>query len=218
MLHSAYPRHAVVPLSTLVLFLTIGCSQQVSTETTQPTEQVASNTKPTTERASRETAFETESSVEPAKEISLQVVEPEQYLKVIEKNKGKVVLVDFWATWCLPCKAQFPHTVELSRKYADQDVAVVSMSLDEPENEERVLKFLQDQHASFDNLLSKYGGGEASYESYAIPGGSIPHYKLYDRKGVERYTFEVDPLAEKQFSHEDIEAKLKELLAESAGK
>ena len=215
MLHNDYPRHAVVPISTLVLFLTVGCSQQGSTETTQ---QVASNTTPTAERVSREAASGRESSVEPAKEISLQVVEPEQYLKVIEKHKGQVVLVDFWATWCLPCKAQFPHTVELSQKYADQDVAVVSMSLDEPENKERALKFLQDQHATFDNLLSKYGGGEASYESYAIPGGSIPHYKLFDRKGVERYTFQVDPLAEKQFSHEDIEAKLKELLAESAGK
>ena len=208
MLHSDSPSHAVVPLSTLALFLTLGCSQQVSTEATPPT----------AERESREDASGIESSDEPAKEVSLQVVEPEQYLKVLEKHKGKVVLVDFWATWCLPCKAQFPHTVELSQKYAGQDVAVVSMSLDEPENEERVLKFLQDQHASFDNLLSKYGSGEASYESYAIPGGSIPHYKLYDRKGVERKTFEVDPLAEKQFSHEDIEAKLKELLDEPDGK
>lgn len=146
--------------------------------------------------------------------VTLAVVEPDGYKKVLAAHRGKVVLVDFWATWCLPCVRQFPHTVELSRKYADRKLAVVSMSLDEPDERDRALTFLEKQEARFDNLLSRYGGSEASYEAYAIPGGSVPHYKLYDRKGVERYTFEFDPLAGKQFTHEDIEGKLKELLAE----
>ena len=52
--------------------------------------------------------------------------------------RGKVVLVDFWATWCLPCMAQLPHTVELADRFRDRGLTVATVSLDEPENIEQV--------------------------------------------------------------------------------
>ena len=45
--------------------------------------------------------------------------------------KGKVVLIDFWATWCLPCKASMPWINELSKQYKDQGVEVLGISMDE---------------------------------------------------------------------------------------
>ena len=55
------------------------------------------------------------------------------YDAAIAKHRGKVVLVDFWATWCLPCVEQLPHTLELGQQMADRGLAVVTVSCDEPD-------------------------------------------------------------------------------------
>ena len=44
---------------------------------------------------------------------------------------GKVVILDFWATWCPPCKAEIPGFVELQKKYGDKGLVIVGVSLDE---------------------------------------------------------------------------------------
>lgn len=45
--------------------------------------------------------------------------------------KGKVILLNFWATWCPPCQKEMPYLVDLQRKYGDQDLQIVSIGLDE---------------------------------------------------------------------------------------
>ncbi len=106
--------------------------------------------------------------------------------RVIATHRGKVVLVDFWATWCGPCVQQFPHSVALSSANPDH-LAVISVSMDEAEDLERVQRFLQSQNAEFEHLLSKYGVGQEGFEAFAIDDGSIPHYQIYDRDGVLRH-------------------------------
>lgn len=53
--------------------------------------------------------------------------------KVVKSSdfNGKVVILDFWATWCPPCKAEIPGFIELQKKYADRGLVVVGISLDE---------------------------------------------------------------------------------------
>jgi thiol-disulfide isomerase/thioredoxin len=133
---------------------------------------------------------------------------PEKDLdKLIAKNKGKVVFVDYWATFCGPCKKSFPHTVELSKKHKAEGLAVISISMDLLEDQERALEFLKKQGAAFDNLISKYdGGGSDANDAFGI--GPLPHLRLYDRAGKLRYKWEGKA--------EDLDAKVKELLAEKA--
>jgi thiol-disulfide isomerase/thioredoxin len=76
--------------------------------------------------------------------------------KLVRGLKGKVVVVDFWADFCPPCKREFPHLVELHRKYARDGFVAVSVSLDNPEDagvRASVERFLTRQQAHFTNVI-----------------------------------------------------------------
>jgi thiol-disulfide isomerase/thioredoxin len=88
--------------------------------------------------------------------IDLRNVRYDGLTDVIKQNKGKVVVVDFWADFCIPCKREFPNLVALHQKYAKEGFVAVSVSLDDPTDDEakaKALKFLQAQKATFTNLL-----------------------------------------------------------------
>ena len=77
--------------------------------------------------------------------------------KAIKDQKGKVVLVDCWATWCPPCVKKFPHLVETQKTYAEKGLACIGLCMDKFNDEEnfskeKVLSFLKDKKASFPNL------------------------------------------------------------------
>lgn len=123
-----------------------------------------------------------------ASDIRLRLADRATLDAVLEDHRGKVVVVDFWATWCGPCVRQFPHTVEISQQYDPSHLAVISVSMDEPDSREKVLSFLQEQGANFDNLISQYGVGLEGFDAFEIDDGAIPFYQLYDRTGELRHS------------------------------
>lgn len=142
-------------------------------------------------------------------EITLEEVSPERYQQIVAKQLGKVVVVDFWATWCGPCVKQFPHTVELSKKYADRGLVAISMSFDELDQKEKAIEFLKSSHATITNLISLLDGpSPEQMEAYQISEGSIPHFKVYDRQGKLRKTF--------SSANQEMEGLIEELLSEPA--
>jgi len=79
-----------------------------------------------------------------------------------ESLKGSVVLLDFWATWCPPCRESIPHLAELHRKYGKQGLVIVGMSVDE--GGERLVKEYAASHSipyaivmASDKIISEYG-------------------------------------------------------------
>ena len=107
----------------------------------------------------------------------------------LDERKGQVVLVDFWATWCPPCRARFPHFVETHNKYMDKGLACMSVSLDNdgpgtPTDKEKVLDFLKAKGASFPNfLLVDYAKDAVQVgRRFGLEGG-IPFVALFDKTG-----------------------------------
>ncbi len=148
-----------------------------------------------------------------SKAVGVRVVDKAGYDKVISANKGKVVVVDCWATWCVPCRKAFPKTVELSKAYEGQDVAVVSLCFDTPvkgQAPEKVKQFLAVNDAFFENLVSSLDISEEGAEAFQIPEGALPHFKIYGKDGK---LFKVFPSEEQpEFKHEDVEAAVKSAL------
>jgi thiol-disulfide isomerase/thioredoxin len=140
--------------------------------------------------------------------VDVQLVTPDEFKNIVADQKGKVVLVDFWATYCAPCRAKFPKTLELAKKLGAQGFTAISMSMDEPKEKAKVLHFLQEQNAEIINLANKLEDSEVAFGALDIDGGALPHYKIYGRKGNLRRKFGGDP--EHPFDEKDIE---KEVLA-----
>jgi thiol-disulfide isomerase/thioredoxin len=131
-------------------------------------------------------------SIESA-EITLTAVTLEEFNAAVAQHVGKVVFVDFWATWCVPCRKAFPHTVELASKHPD-DLVVISMSFDDPDAYEDALAFLKEQNADFQNLSCSLGGGDESFTAYEIGDAGLPYFRLYNRKGelVQAFKNDID--------------------------
>ncbi len=95
-----------------------------------------------------------------------------------EDLKGKIVVMDFWATWCGPCMASMPHMIELNKKYADKGVQVVGISLDR--SEDTLKKTVADkgmdwpQHYDGDRVITRKFGVSGIPTIYILsPEGEV---------------------------------------------
>jgi peroxiredoxin len=86
--------------------------------------------------------------------------------------KGKVVLLDFWATWCAPCRAELPKVVAAYNQYHDKGFEVLSVSLDRPKQGPALLQFVKDNGMTWPQIYDgQYWKAAAAvqYGVHAIP-------------------------------------------------
>ncbi len=96
-----------------------------------------------------------------------------------EEFRGKALLVDFWATWCAPCKKEMPGFEQLQKQYRDRGVAVIGIALDS--DPQQVAKFARDLGVTYTLLI----GDSEVMKKWEILG--IPTTFLIDRRGVIRH-------------------------------
>jgi thiol-disulfide isomerase/thioredoxin len=107
----------------------------------------------------------------------------------IEKHKGKVVLVDFWATWCDPCVAMFPHLIALHTRHFGDGLRTVTVTLDEAEELDKVKKFLTRHKAYVPTLVySDYAAEHKKVRDAWFPeakdySGGVPVTLVIGRDG-----------------------------------
>ena len=138
---------------------------------------------------------------------SLTPVDEAGYQRLVAANKGKVVLVDFWATWCGPCREEMPQLVKLEAKFRASGLILLTVSADEPEEEAGARKFLLKSGIAGAAWLKQAKSDDAFIRAIDPKwSGALPALFLYDRTGkkVKSWIGET-PMAE-------VESAIKHLL------
>jgi cytochrome c biogenesis protein CcmG, thiol:disulfide interchange protein DsbE len=121
----------------------------------------------------------------------------------LAQQRGKVVLVNFWATWCPPCREETPWLVKLSQRFREQGLEVVGVAMDDDGEEPAIRRFLAQYRVPYPILRA----GENSPLAQSIE--NLPTTLLIDRRGRVARTY-VGLLPE-----EDVENDVTALLAET---
>ena len=122
----------------------------------------------------------------PAAAEPVKLVKPEQYkARVVAPKKGRVVLVNFWATWCDPCREEMPALVAAAKGFPSKDVAVVLVSVDSLRDSAAVGAFLAKEKVPFVCWQAKSHDPQTFVDAVDKAwSGAVPYTIVYSRSGA----------------------------------
>lgn len=111
------------------------------------------------------------------------------YRQRLAAERGRVVVVNFWATWCEPCREEFPALIRLHRRYAARDLTLLSISLDAPHLRDTAVKqFLAEQRPTFPVFVKTAGDADAFINAIEPSwSGALPATLIYNRTGARQH-------------------------------
>lgn len=144
-------------------------------------------------------------------EVQLARVTFHEWERELESMKGRIVVVDNWATWCAPCIERFPAMVAMAREWEPRGVTFVTLSLDgtdDPESVEQVRGFLETQDARMPNYIMDEVVPDA-FEKLNLLG--IPAVFVYDAEGTMTHRLTGDD-PNRQYTEADVEEAVRSLV------
>lgn len=125
----------------------------------------------------------------------------------IVQSGSQFAIVNFWATWCLPCRQEFPDLIKVGKEFADKGIVVVFVSTDMEEQEEEVRTFLTEQQVPWRSYLKRGDGYEFVQSFNEQWTGVLPATFILDASG------QVVEYWEGISSYDDLVSKIERLLS-----
>jgi thiol-disulfide isomerase/thioredoxin len=123
-----------------------------------------------------------------------QVIDAQGYVKIVQQHRGKPLLMTFWATWCEPCRDEYPMLNELAKQYAPQGLKVVGVNMDQDGDLILMRRFIARYKPMFPNYRRTQTETEETFRLAVLPGwtGSLPISIFYGKDGrkVENFVGE----------------------------
>jgi thiol-disulfide isomerase/thioredoxin len=130
-------------------------------------------------------------------DVSLKTIDPDGVKKLLKNDSQKLRFINVWATWCGPCRKEFPDLINIHRMYRNRPFEMITINTDEPAEKDNVLDFLRQRQASTTNYI--FALDDAYKLADALGGrwsGSIPFTLIVKPGGDILATYEgmIDPL------------------------
>lgn len=140
--------------------------------------------------------------------ISVEKIDKAKLSKLIKERKGKPLFLNLWATWCVPCREEFPSIVKLTTEYKDVDF--VGISVDFPEEvESKIIPFLKSNKANFVSYVNGFEGDEELINLLDKNwNGALPATFIFDKNG-KKISFLEGRKSYEEFKKEILKAKEK---------
>ena len=119
----------------------------------------------------------------------------------MNESLGKVTLIDFWAAWCKPCRAENPNVVKIYEKYHDQGFNIIGVSLDRPNQKDKWTQAIAEDNLTWNQVSNLQFWQDPIAQLYDVR--AIPAQFILDENGV---------IVAKNLRGDELDAKVKELL------
>ena len=119
------------------------------------------------------------------------LIDGQGYQQLVRQYKGKPLLVNFWATWCEPCRDEYPMLNELAKQYAPQGLKIVGVNMDQDGDLILMRRFIARYKPIFPNYRRKPAETEGPFRMAVLPGwtGSLPISIFYGKDGRQVQNF-----------------------------
>jgi thiol-disulfide isomerase/thioredoxin len=113
---------------------------------------------------------------------------PRMLDELIRNRNGKVLLINVWATWCIPCREEFPDLVKLAEKYQERNLEIIGISADYPDEiVTKIRPFIESEQVNFPIYVQNFDKQE-NFINYFNEDwmGALPATFIYDTSGTQQ--------------------------------
>ncbi len=117
--------------------------------------------------------------------IKIEKIDKQKLSSLLKNRKGNALFINLWATWCIPCREEFPSIVKLVNDYKNKPVDFIGISIDYPDEiDSKIIPFLEKQNANFANFVNGFEKDEDLIKLLDENwNGALPATFTFDKTG-----------------------------------